>query len=892
MDDIYEGLCNENSFFGHDDYNCEPQNTSSSINNNTNYIITNNTDDSEDNLFDGDNSISGSFFSPKGQTSGINTGSPFLRNSDIMDDPNIFQSDGLYGDNEELNNVRDQYKDVMKGISRTEASGKQKIEEARRRLIDTFNKINDESYQLMLAQQSLLDMDNQCIVKNLYSTFRAHCFATLEKCYKEEDGCYPPIFRKEKSLRPIFTEWMRTRPKTDHFGLKNFLKYGNDECEVVDEDEEEIEDFIDREYSKPLEYETLTMSGQIKAQKKADGEKKRPIRQFAENPNTNGGMPFNPVKMRFVVEPGNPKNASSPNNIIEYDVHVEEKKKAITVYIPKKNSRFGINRKDIANWSDLTWKLPLSGDGSHKVPATPAGVYKVVYPEDMVIDEHTDPRFQKRWFKVSGKTPSNQFEQVTITIMGVESLEAIEKVIREGNLRIAVMPKKLRDKVTKMDVVFKELVTVRQVIEANNYKVSDAIIRERRLDIRPMKFEELQQQAEDYVEDELKKNTKYGNIIDRERVKQPLWSFVIRYMHKKGLITDKVLAKFREVLYEKPSKLTPEQYVQAYDAYYWVSLAPDGKKKLEYRWVLDEYRKAGFVVMLINTYLRTGANRGRSSASGELRKFRADRANVYDKLPSKHITEDDQHKKIAVKPVPRDSKSLYNYVKTDSGAIFVSRSSTDPNLTEVTTRTLKRRRVEEIDENKKSKEEWLSLTDDQALDELALTSNDPDLDILNPELAEDKVFIDKKKQIFAECEELANKRRNLNKEITELTKTQSKIIRGRRNAGAPSKVVVGGFDKALSEEQKEILKGKKDELNYADQRLKILQAEFVKVVPKTIVRKNEHEELRVIIDTAYSFPVADDGMRDNEHGEEEEEEEGEEGAVDKVQEAKDEPMDQ
>jgi len=492
----------------------------------------------------------------------------------------------------------------------------------------------------------------------------------------------------------------------------------------------------------------------------------------------------------------------------------------------------------------LKWELPLVG-GVHRVTPTPRTAYKVTYPEDIVVNEKTDTRFEKRWFQVINKMPTNQFEQVTISVMGVDSVSTLSKVITDNELKVAVMPKKVRNKIVKMDVVYKELMQVRKVFEAHGYQVCDDIVKERRIDIKTMKYEELEQRAEKYVKEQLKKKVRYEQIINKEKLKQPMWSFVVRQMHKEGRIDDEVLKKFSVELYEKPPKLTADQYIQAYDAYYWVNLAPQGKKKPEFKSILDCYKRSGIIITLIGTYLRTGASRGRSSASGELRKFRGARAPVYDKLPSKHITEDDEHKKVAVKPVPRESKSLYNYVKADSDVVFTNHCGSDTSKLVEVTKVIKRPRIEFDDDDdsednpkapKRSREEWLNLSDENAIDDLA-NCDDPDLQVLDPECEEDMIIIGKKKKIFAQCNELVDRKREVKKEYKLFTEKKFVLVGG--GSGKKKRI--------LNEaEQAEALK-LENELKYIEQRLVVLRTELLEVTPRIFRKKYKDTEMEIIL---------------------------------------------
>jgi hypothetical protein len=139
-----------------------------------------------------------------------------------------------------------------------------------------------------------------------------------------------------------------------------------------------------------------------------------------------------------------------------------------------------------------------------------------------------------------------------------------------------------------------------------------------------------------------------------EHLPQPLRSYVIRHIVQRGLSPRHYNQEWLEVkgdqlLYDRGPKLTPTQYRQLADAYYWTYIHDPPQP--EYKMVIDFYRQHGMDIYLKKPYLRSGEHRGRSSRSGKLRVMRGVRATIYNKLPSVHVAKTETGDLVAKRPL-------------------------------------------------------------------------------------------------------------------------------------------------------------------------------------------------------------------------------------------------
>jgi len=238
------------------------------------------------------------------------------------------------------------------------------------------------------------------------------------------------------------------------------------------------------------------------------------------------------------------------------------------------------------------------------------------------------------------------------------------------------------------------LIPIWHLFESHGYIVRQKAIARRKLSVKFLSVDELQKQAEEYVDKQLVILSSSSTSVQQHAVSscvggmvstptntttvtattaslhekmvqplcQPLRSFVIQELCKRGspMYTEEWIQAHKAHMRTRGPSLTPEQHIQALNAYYWARMATPHLPEYDaYEQVIDFYKSAGLDVYLKKPYQRTGENRGRSSASGLLRTMRGIRARLYS-AASPHVIEKEDGVQVAKAPHPRQSKSKYN----------------------------------------------------------------------------------------------------------------------------------------------------------------------------------------------------------------------------------------
>lgn len=251
----------------------------------------------------------------------------------------------------------------------------------------------------------------------------------------------------------------------------------------------------------------------------------------------------------------------------------------------------------------------------------------------------------------------------------------------------------------------KYMIKFLRVLRSKNYIVSDPFTKERCIHVGPMDRKELKLVAEHHISKYYekitgervlamdatitgtnlrqlnKKITKqeqnnmrnqvydwYKQDLNRVEIllaslQQPVKSVCITLFVKhnvtitKSMDNSMYMLKNASVIYDKGPELSAQQIEQALDAFYWVHLAPPCLRIPHLHVILKYYQDHGVNIRLKNVHQTSGKHRGRSSSSGNLRKFNPS-ALQKRQLPSIHL---DQENEKAKKIHERPSNSMYNY---------------------------------------------------------------------------------------------------------------------------------------------------------------------------------------------------------------------------------------
>jgi hypothetical protein len=416
-----------------------------------------------------------------------------------------------------------------------------------------------------------------------------------------------------------------------------------------------------------------------------------------------------------------------------------------------------------------------------------------------------------------------------------------------------------------MKVVYSELKRVREALEALDYFVFDKVYKRRKLDVRYAKPEHMVERAKNYIDACLEKGIPYNKMVVKGKVPQPTWSYAIKELHRRGMVTDAFMKENERLFSQKAPEITPEQYEQGYDAFYYAHLVPVEQRLPVMQEVLDFYDLAGRTVDLLKPYVPSGNNRGRSSASQKLRNFRNGRAEKYNRVKSRTVKVDEQtNELIAVKPVYRPSKSKYSWngmVKNANGkmvrassVIPIVQSSyvpLDPNIVqeneedeEEEARSKKKRRL-------LSKEEIMEMNDQDAID--ALDSDvDSDLEVFGTYDAETKTMTGKKVALAEARKQLYLEREQAERDLVMKTAEYNELV----YIGAPPKKNKKGKKKngegsahmrALTFENQQLKIELVHDIENIECKIKNLEKKIKTVKKKTRRNKKDTEALEAVV---------------------------------------------
>lgn len=212
-----------------------------------------------------------------------------------------------------------------------------------------------------------------------------------------------------------------------------------------------------------------------------------------------------------------------------------------------------------------------------------------------------------------------------------------------------------------------------------------------------VEYEQQLQANEDSIEDGVENSTTtFKDYLFKKYYNEPLKSSIINVLYDNGKIEYEEYKHYERIMYFKGPSLSISQREQIMDLFFWVHLSDyffDSKSgeinkiqdesikksyistyeqckqyRIIFEYVLYQYKLNGVRVRCINSYERTGENRGRN-AKKRIRLFREERAYIYDQKNSKHVGMTKEGIVIACKKkIDHGNKevSLLKYVKKKS----------------------------------------------------------------------------------------------------------------------------------------------------------------------------------------------------------------------------------
>lgn len=243
---------------------------------------------------------------------------------------------------------------------------------------------------------------------------------------------------------------------------------------------------------------------------------------------------------------------------------------------------------------------------------------------------------------------------------------------------------------------------VRKSLTERSLYVRDDLHRERALTIEHVRPETFRTWAGRLVDKWLRCDPDISDTRMMLSCLQPLRSYVIRELSERGqrgerptIFTPQYLRTFANVLFDQgPVTLSMSQAAQLLDAYYWVHLAmhrpTDNDEVRCYRSVLDFYAQCGFEARLKKPHDRTGANRGKTTASGLPRIYGTPDARLgHNFLKSRHIIIGPNCQPVAFSSTPpRHNASKKPLVVHGPDGAFRSRNSASTSLIVPSTRKM------------------------------------------------------------------------------------------------------------------------------------------------------------------------------------------------------------
>ena len=327
-----------------------------------------------------------------------------------------------------------------------------------------------------------------------------------------------------------------------------------------------------------------------------------------------------------------------------------------------------IKKTDCRN---VVFYLPVSGRDHHgielrAVPPTPKEEYCVRLPEkfENQLPDHVDVRFHERTF-ITFRNPIPS--RVTVSVWplegGVNQLlsvlapqpEAEDPQIKKGFLSIVFTTRDsniqllndeddLKPPYNKVSFTTypENAFQIRQYLESRveGFRVKDDMFKKQRLWIFFQPRKELEERAIEIVTRMSLEGVNESDIV--ASVQMPLRSYIIKRLCDLGSkkYDHRYMENNRTKLYDRGPNLSSEQTIQLLDAYYWTYLAPEKK---DFQMIIDFYHGFGRTIRLKFPHEKDGESIGRTSASGNLRKFSSKRR----QYPESFLR---QHKHIVVSP--------------------------------------------------------------------------------------------------------------------------------------------------------------------------------------------------------------------------------------------------
>lgn len=351
---------------------------------------------------------------------------------------------------------------------------------------------------------------------------------------------------------------------------------------------------------------------------------------------------------------------------VTLDCHISENKDNTAIlFFDKAKVLYKVLKTDIVNYDTLDWKLPYNEQtGIHMVPPTPKDKYSEKRPDDSQNIAVIDAQLIERIFTTGSYTPDETTKNsyIEIFIEPIRDLETFNHQLAEHKIPIPSVHKKNGNRI-KVKVLYRNTFEVVKSLRALGYNTSDKIVKERPLGISFLTLQQLTREAHEIC-------SKYNGNVPKSiisELKQPLWSFVIKWLYENKKVSKKAWQQIVKGnnLFDKGPILSESQTIQAYDAYYWFKIAPKNERRPEFKPILDWYRAHGRHVRLKKTYQRSGKSIGRSTKT-KPRNFSGPRAKIYCADRSPYVKKTERGDYVVVKKQKRKREKSIN---ADNGLI-------------------------------------------------------------------------------------------------------------------------------------------------------------------------------------------------------------------------------
>jgi len=263
-----------------------------------------------------------------------------------------------------------------------------------------------------------------------------------------------------------------------------------------------------------------------------------------------------------------------------------------------------------------------------------------------------------------------QDHDIWLKNVSAKQIKELNTDIATHDLECRIIKSKKKNKDLQLRMKRFEVDKTVKTLRSLGFKIDTNINHYRRLVIEYVKPDELYSMAKKIVNHELTLISSENNkksLKDRLLEKyynEPLKSSIINVLYDFGEIEYEEYKHYEKIMYFKGPSLSISQREQILDLFFWVHLSDyffykdsgeivkienqetreiyekiyeqTKKYRIIFEYILYQYKLNGVRVRCINSYERTGENRGRN-AKKRIRVFREERAYIYDQKYSKHI---------------------------------------------------------------------------------------------------------------------------------------------------------------------------------------------------------------------------------------------------------------